>query len=134
MAQIRAEIKRGFLRSLYRQAKLNAQALSDALDAFQDHGFMALKSGRLLVSSSGNGHSSTFQLPTQWQQFTPDEVFSLSEELEQVYADAITTLNTNGNATPNDDQIFAVMIDDDRLADIDSVGRDYSLLRWPTRL
>jgi len=146
MAAIQAEIKRGVLRSLYRMSKQGNPAtltpagatvgssLATFLDAFQDQNFAAVQSGRFIIATAGVGRSSTFQTPQIWQSFTPEQIFSLAEELEAVYADAKTTLATAGNNSPTDDQIFNVMMDDDRLQTITWTQKDYSTLRWPTRL
>src|SRR5262249_36259566 len=104
--------------------------LQKALEAFQDNGFAGIKSGRLLIGSAGAGHSSSFALPQSWQSFTQEEVFSLSEELLAVYFDAKAALGDSST----DDQVFQAMMDDDRLATITTVQKDYSTLRYPTRL
>src|SRR6266705_4856627 len=94
MARIVAEIKRGFLRTLFRQAQATGPTpLEDALNAFQDGGFEGIKTGRLVTAHAGAGKSVTFQLPQIWQTFTQEEIFSLSEELQAVYTDAIVTLS-----------------------------------------
>ncbi len=133
MAQLKAEIKRGFLRSLYRQVSKSATPLSDALDSFQDQGFCALKSGRLVLSSQGNGHATTFQVPTSWQNFTEEEVFSLSEELQQVFDDAMVTVASAGGDNTDDAQLFDAMMADYRLQTVTESYTDHTVSRWPNR-
>lgn len=143
MADVKAEIKRGFLRSLYRLVQYGTQTnpvtgqpvatLADVLNAFQDGGFSAIKSGRLIIQTAGAGHSVSYQPPDVARSFTQDQVFSLSEELQQVYADAIVTLSGQSVPSPTDLQIFNVMIADDRLTTIKDVQRDFTTLRWPSR-
>ena len=144
MAGIQAEIKRGFLRSLYRQVTTalastspggapQALTLQRALDAFQDQGFSALQRGRIIIKASGAGRNTELAVPDAIQSFTQEQVFSLTEEFEQVYADALVNLANAGNKSPTDAQIFSVMIADDRLATITSVQKDYTLMRWPGR-
>src|ERR1044071_3626475 len=133
MAVLRAEIKRGFLRSLFRQSEANAVTLEAALGAFQDQGFKAIKAGKLVIASSGAGHSVQFAVPDAWRSFSQEEVFSLSEELFQVFDDAKAMLIANGTAEPDDDSIYTAMTADDRLQTVTSLQKDNSPLRFPAR-
>ena len=133
MAVLQAEIKRGFLRSLARSATKSAVKLSDALAAFQDNGFLALQSGRLLVGSSGGGYSSSFAFPAIGQQFQQDQVFALSEEFLQIYGDVLISLSANGNPSPGDDVILNAMLADDRMQAVKEMQGDYWLLRALTQ-
>lgn len=133
MAEIQAEIKRGFLRSLYRQTS-ESQSLQDVLDAYQTTLFTpSFQSGRMVSATSQAGHNVQFIPPAIGSQFTQDQVFSLSEELEQVYSDAIVNLSSAGTTSPTDSQIFSEMMGDPRLTTITDVQKDYTLLRWPGR-
>ena len=134
MASLAGEIKRGFLRGIYLTASNSAFALSDALNSFTLQGFGVVQTGQLVLTSGGNGHSVTFQVPSQWQTFSPEEVFSLAEEFQAVYSDALVTLSSQGNATPTDAQIFAIMIADVRLATINVAYSDFTLLNQPRTL
>src|SRR5262245_60523125 len=127
MALIRAEIKRGCLRSLFRQAQAAATTLQVALDAFQDGGFKAIKSGKIVIATAGAGHSTQFAVPDQWRSFSQEEIFSLTEELEQVYSDSKAQLIANGNTDPDDQTIFDAMMADDRLQTVTRTQTDYTL-------
>jgi hypothetical protein len=88
----------------------------------------------MVTAHTGAGKAVQFALPQIWQSFQQDEFFALTEELEQVYSDALVTLSAQGIGSPTDAQIFTVMAADDRLQTITSVQKDYTTLRWPTRL
>ena len=133
MARLTGEFKRGSLRTLYRACAASAVTLGNALDAFQDAGFAAVQSGRIVVMSSSAGRTVNFAPPQVWQTLSQEEVFCLSEELQAVYTDAKANLTAQGNATPTDDQVFAGMMADDRLATITEVRNDYTGLRFPNR-
>jgi hypothetical protein len=126
-----AEIKRGFLNSLARKTADTSTALADALTAFQDQSFSAVKSGRLIVTHSGAGKSVTFQLPEIGRMFSQEQVFALTQEFLEVYSDAKITLSAQGNSSPDDPSILAVMLADIRLADIDCHAPDFTGLGWP---
>jgi len=133
VARIIAELKRGALRTLYRQ-RGDGVALSDALNAFQDTNWLSVSSGRVITAHTSTGKTTQFALPQIWQSFSQEEWFALTEELQQVYSDCKTNLINAGNPTPTDDQIFAAMMQDDRLQTITSVQKDFGTMRWPTRL
>lgn len=136
MAQLKAEIKRGFLRSLYR-ADITTNGtnsnLFNALGAFQDSGFSAVKSGRLVINHTGAGKATTLATPDAWRSFSQEECFSLSEELIQVYTDVQATLISDGTNTPTDLQMLNTMLADDRLQSITRTERDYTLINYPNR-
>ena len=69
----------------------------------------------------------------QWRSFGQEEVFGMAQEFREVYNDAIITLAGQGNSSPNDATILSVMMADDRLATVDSLQRDFTLLRWNQR-
>jgi hypothetical protein len=134
MAALQAEIKRGVLRTLFRQSQTDVVKLSDSLARFQDSGFDGIKSGRLVITSAGFGRSVGFAPPASWQQFTQEQIFSLSEELLATYDTAKSNLAASGNASPTDQQIFDSMMADDRLQTVTSVQKDWSTINWPSRM
>ena len=135
MVRLAPELKRGFLNSLARQAKTNDTPIFEALGAFQDGGFDAVKTGRLVVSHTGAGKSVTFQFARIGQQLTQEEVFAFSQELLEIYADALIALNITPDEGDNsqDENILPVMMADARLDDIDVIFRDYTTLTLPWR-
>ena len=81
VATITSEIKRGFIRSLARQADAQGVSLEDALDSFQSSQFDQVKSGRFVASTANGSRSVTFSIPTSISQLQPDVFFALTEEL-----------------------------------------------------
>ena len=147
MAQLRAELKRAFLQSLYDAVQSGTASddlisgdnapvvvsLEDALKAFQKMGFAALKDGRLSIQSSGFAHSISFSAPQQWRAFSQEEVFAMAQEFREVYNDAKLRLIAAGNATPVDLELLQSMMADDRLQSVSSLQRDHTMLRWNAR-
>lgn len=133
MVRLTAEVKRGFLNALYLGAKNTATPLQDALNAFLLNSFPSVQSGRLVVSHAGAGKSTVFQIPRIDQYLSQEEVFGLSQELTEVYNDAVVMLaNQNPPVSPTDPIVFAAMMLDDRLQDITRVSPDFTtLLIWP---
>lgn len=134
MAILQAEIKRGFLTALARQAGA-ASTLNDTLTGFQDYCFSPeLKRGRLITASSGNAHHTAFQMAANGFQMTQDQIFALSQEFLEVYSDSLSSLQTATPPipTPSDAQILATMLIDDRMTSIRSYQNDYTATRFPT--
>jgi hypothetical protein len=131
VAQLQAEIKRGFLRALARQCATLGATLSTVLASFQDSTFDQIKTGAILVSSSGGGYSGTFDIGAIGKQMAPDQIFALSEELLTCYDEAVATLaaQTPAVTSPTDAQILSTMLASDRLQRVTSVRSDYMLLR-----
>jgi len=144
VAAIKAELKRGFLNSLWRQCQVAngagsgsggppAFGLIDFLNSFQDAGFSRVKSGRVLTVTTGAGHSATFAPWNVLRSFTEEEVFSLSQELLETYQAAILSLSldTPPVTQPTDNQIFAAMMAADNLQTVTSLQHDYLTIRFP---
>lgn len=132
MAQVRGQLKRAILNSLYRQAT-NTVTLLSILQAYQDALVMGVKGGRVIEATSQAGHSTKFRTPNPGEHFRPEDMGELTQELLEVYNDGLVTLSAQGNATPTDTQIVAVMLADDRLASITTTRSDFSLIRYPNR-
>ncbi len=139
MVRLTAEVKRGFLNSLYIQAQSAAVPLQDALNSFLVNSFGSVQTGRLIVSHASAGKSTVFQVPRMDQYLSQEEVFGLAQELTECFTDAGVTI-TNWSSvqrppvTPDlsDANIFATMMMDDRLQDINRVCPDFTtLLIWP---
>jgi hypothetical protein len=127
VAAIQASIRRGFLRSLYNQSIAQAASLQEALQGYQDSLFAGVKSGRILVNSSGTGSSVSFEIPSTLRGFTQDEVFGFSEELIQIYEDTVAAL-TAASADGSDPSIFAAMMADDRMQAVTKVHDSFTLI------
>lgn len=136
MAVLAAELKRGYLRVLYRAASTTVPVVTllAALNTFQDNCYQSVKAGRLLIGSAGNGHSSTFKAPDPAFQLNPMELFSLSEEYMAIYTAAVANLavQTPPIASPTDLQIFNEMMSLDSMQTIREYQNDYTALRFST--
>lgn len=131
MARLRAEIKRGFLRSLWRAAsKAGGVTVKEMLEGFQDGGFQWIRTGRVVLSTAGGGYSSAFNPVSDTRELTEAEVFAFSEELFSVYAQV---LSDNPALSPDNDgqAIIDAMLADDRMWGVREVMHDHSLLRFP---
>jgi len=124
---IQASIRRGFLRSLYNQAVANAASLQEALQGFQDSCFTGVKTGRILVNSSGTGSSVSFEIPGIVRGYTQEQVFGLAQDFREIYTDAVAALSAAG-ADGSDTSIFAAMMADDRMQSITRVRDSFTLL------
>lgn len=133
MAYLQAQLKRGFLNSLYRQGAKAGLPLLESLTAFQDNGFAAISTGRLIGSTSGNGKSVSFIMPPVGKQFSEEQVFILSQELLEVYANALVTLAiSQPQDNTHDASIIATMLADDSLQTVRSMMYDFTALRFPS--
>lgn len=127
---ISAAIRRGFLRSLWRAGKKSALSLKETLEAFQDSGFAAVRTGRVLVNSSGSGHSASFEIPSMARGFTQEQVFALSELFIQIYQDTVAALLADEETDV--ESIFTAMLADDRMQRVTQEHLDSSVLRYAT--
>jgi hypothetical protein len=137
MVRLTAEIKRAFLSALYLGGMPTATPLSASLQSFLLTGFSACKTGRLVVSHSGAGKTTVFQVPRVDQYFQEQEILGLAQELIEIYTDAITAIIdlTVAPAVPDtsDSNVYAVMLRDDRLQDICKTYPDFTTLLMPNR-
>jgi hypothetical protein len=95
--------------------------LLEALEAFQVGGFGAVKAGRVVVSHSGSGQSTSFELPSVGRGFTQEQIFALSEDFIQIYQDTVAQL-----APTDDAATFEAMMADDRMAAVTRVYDDWT--------
>lgn len=130
-AQIRAQLKRAILSSLFNQA--GSATLISILQGYQNALVIGVKGGRVIEATSEAGHSVKFRTPNITEHFRPEDTAELSQQFLEVYADAVTALQGTGIPSPTDAQIFAQMNADDRLQSITTTRTDFSVLRWPNR-
>lgn len=88
---VRVEIKRLFLKGIYRSALANSQTLAEALDAAQDARFTEVENGSIIASTSGSGYSVSFTIPSGVG-FSPVDVAMALSELDDLYDCAVTKL------------------------------------------
>lgn len=97
----------------------------DTLKAAAQARLEGTQKGKVLIATSGNGHSSTFQIPSD---FTPSDAADLVSEILDRYDESKVKLIADGNATPTDEQIFGEIMD--KLHAVKSLGNDFSNLRY----
>ncbi len=126
--RIQSETKRAILRQIAKGAKDSTTSLKDALIAVQgkatDASFLT---GRLLISTSGNGQSASFQISTAG--FTQDVFVGLTEELINILEDAVA--NGASEDAAQIDALFMAMCGDDRLQGVRVQHGDFTSLRFP---
>jgi hypothetical protein len=126
--RIQSEIKRALLRQIVEGAKSSASTVKAALIATQaaatDSSF---KKGRILVSTSGNGQSASFQIAASG--YSQDVFVGLTEEFINVLDDAVAAGAVDDTTQP--DALFNSMCSDDRLVGIRSQMGDFTSLRFP---
>lgn len=83
MARIPAETKRGFLRALWLSAPDGA-TLREVLEGFLLNGFQWVKSGRIVINTSGAGHQTSFSPGSTISELSQEAVFQLAEEFLEV--------------------------------------------------
>lgn len=136
MVRLAAEIKRGFLSALYLQAQASATPMILALREFLLSGFGGLQTGRLVVSHTGAGKTTVFQIPRIDQQFKQEEVFGFAQELLEVYADAATVAGITAAQQQDGSQdatLYSTMLADDRLTEVTRTVPDFTNLLAPWR-
>ena len=141
MAQIRAIEARGLLDDIAQGAIQSGVKLIDAIRAAKSAVLTpAFKTGRVFVSTSGNGQSASFLIPsTLAADYTPTKVAAQMMEFVEIYQSCIATKDANGNTvTPvfaDTDSVatqLAGMMADDRLQGVTAQRLDITGLRWPT--
>jgi hypothetical protein len=149
MANIRGELKRAFLQSLF-DAVVDGNASVDlasgvdanlvqvltfesALKAFQRLQFNSLKEGKLTIMNSGMEHEIRFAGPDILRAMSQEEVFSMAQEFREVFDDSLVTLSAAGDSDPDDRTILRAMMANDRLQSVTSTQRDFSMLRFNSR-
>lgn len=125
MAAISARIKKAGLRQLWDAAqKSGAASLLESLNAYQAAGWSAVQSGRIVVSNSANGNSTSFATPAPLLQLSQEQVVDLSEEYIEQHDEQRARLIAAGNEAPTDEQVFQAMLD--TFLPISEMSSDYS--------
>ena len=115
--------KRLFLRGLKWDAETNSATLDNTLKAAAQAKLLITASGRVLVSTSGNGRTNTFALPQAGQGASQTDIVEVVEEMFGLYTEA----RTNLGGSPTDDQVFAEMML--YLVPVQEVENDFVSLR-----
>lgn len=126
MVTISALKRRGILEEIYDDAVAKALTLIEGLKAFRTGIYPAINGGRTVVSHSGSGQSTSFEIPSSARGFTQDEMFALGQLLVEVYRSAVTTIG----GSPDDATIFAAMLEYDQMVAVTRVYNDWTGLNW----
>lgn len=124
MANVTTHFKRLFVRNLLWTAQADATTILALLQTLADARIEGAQKGKVLVGTAGNGHQSTFQIPSD---FTPSDAIDLVSEILDRYDEARTKLIADGTASPTDTQIHDEIMA--KLRPVRSIARDYFNLR-----
>lgn len=110
MVYLQSEIKRGFLRQIVEGSKKAGCTLRNSLLAFQAAiATDSFKLGKILISTSGSGQSGSFEIGVVGKQFTPENVFALSEEFLATLDAIIADGAVDGTTAEALDVLFTTM-------------------------
>lgn len=112
---------RSYLRNAWAEAQAAGQTLLAKLNALNSAAVANAGTGKTISSTSGNGRSVSFQMPTQGA--TPSDVVEMLDRLFRLYEAAVAA----GNAT--DATRYAYMLSN--LKPVTAVRDDFRLLRNP---
>lgn len=125
MAAVSTPDKRLFLRNIYWSTEDSGTSLLKALKTFARDHFARVKFGKVLVGTSGNGHSDNWEMLNG---LNPQEVNRLISEVIDRYYEAQEELVDEQDITsPTDLQIFNEMMD--KLRPIYTLRQDFDGLR-----
>lgn len=135
MIYIQAIKKRGILRQIVEAGAVPSKlTVREALLNFQSAiNSPSFATGRIVMNTSGNGQSASFEMGLQGKEYTLENVFGLSEEFFGIYEAALA--NNPGLVDDGSEgqsrAIAAAMRDDDRLQTVNRRGADVTLLGFP---
>lgn len=119
-ASISTQYKRLFVRNLLWVADEKGETLCDSLKALAKARVESSQGGKVLIATSGNGHSSSWQIP---RDMSPSEAAELVGEVIDRYDEAKAALT----GSPTDAQIITEMLA--KLRPINNITNDFSGLR-----
>jgi hypothetical protein len=132
VVRIQSEIKYGFLDEIANGAKRTKSTFGDAIRAFRSQIFTpSFQRGKIIVSTSGSGQSSSFEIGVDGKQFTQENIFGLTTEFLKLLAAALADTNANliDDATDTaTDALFAYMSASDALNSVTEQRGDWSNL------
>ena len=142
MIYLAAIKKRGILRQIVEGAVTAKIKVSEALLAFQSSiNSPSFRQGQVLINTSGNGQSASFEIGMQGREYTRETVFAASEEFFDILDDALANgpvdpitkapLLVDDAAEASTRAIFAAMRADDRLQTVNRRSSDFTLLGFP---
>jgi hypothetical protein len=125
MANVATTFKRLFVRIALKSAQEAGDTLLSVLMASAQSRIDATQSGKVLVASSVNGHSHTWQIPSD---FSPQDAAEMVSEILDRYDEAKAKLVADGTTSPTDQQIYDELMD--KLQPVKSISPDFSFGRW----
>lgn len=138
--RIQSVKKRGFLNQVAQGAIASSSTLIEALNQIQKQCYgQNFRQGKLVVSQSGSGQSGSYQMSVAGEEWTPDNIFGLTQELiELVPVTIANALLSTPPVTLVDDgdkahtaELVAAMNQDDILQGVTEQRGDYTSLRYP---
>lgn len=130
MVAIQAIQKRGFLECLYENGLLTGLTLLETLKAFRGASFDSRKTGRIIVSTSGDEGSVSFAYPQMGREFSQNDFFAMQQFFVELYRFAVATNTANSVAT-DDASVLQTMLADQSMQTVTSQMYDHTLLGVP---
>lgn len=126
VSEIKASVRRGFLRQIAEGAKKTASPFRDSLLAVQAQIYSPnFQRGRILVSTSGSGQSANFEIGVQGKAFTQENVFGMLEDFIALLDSLAMTDDASPEAT---DALFIAMIGSDEMATVKEMRGDFTYI------
>lgn len=128
--------RQGYLLNLAWNAEDADASLYSVIKAAIRGSFRDTNAGRMVVSTSGNGRSTSVLIPDFLKTMTHDDVRRWFVQLLSVYNATRATLglavisDSNEDEKDNDAAIVAAMLDDDKLQPVTQFQNDFTALRW----
>src|ERR1035437_5317616 len=134
MIYVQAIKKRGILRQIVEGGIQGKLKVREALLAFQQAIYSpSFKQGRVIMNTSGNGQSASFEIGLQGKEYTQDNVFGVSEEFFDILDTAVANdsmlIDAGAEAAPR--LFWAPRGADDRLQTVNRRSSDFTLLGLP---
>jgi hypothetical protein len=125
MSEVTTSLKRLFVRVLLKNSQDAGDTLYNTLMAAAVARIENTSGGKVLISTAGNGHTNTFEIPSG---FTAVDAAELVSELMDRYDEAKSKLiNDDDIDNPTDQQIHDEIMD--KLRPVRSVTHDFSGIR-----
>ena len=135
--RIQSVKKRAFLNQVVQGAISTASTLTATLTAVQTQCYSpTFQKGRVVVSQSGSGQSGSFMVmsPSSGGEWTPDNIFGLTQELIELIAFCISDGSFGGTDDGQNTSTLtlqAAMCAEDSLQGVTEQHGDFTSLRFP---
>jgi len=105
---VSTRFKRLFVRNLLETAVDTSTTILALLKSLTKARITEVQKGKIVISTSGNGHRTDFSFPDG---FSPSDTIDLLSELRDRYEEASAALIAAGTAVPTDTQLHNEMLD-----------------------